>query len=110
MSKDPKEVQNIWFPGRYQGREGDYAQKISECDIDEVVRLVVARAQEDEAWLLANGFKEPIHIEALRRKTRFVMDGKNIQQCVDYVQTKGEDPTVDWVCRELAKAAKVMVR
>jgi hypothetical protein len=101
------EEQTIWYPGIYGGRQGDYAKKVAECDIDEIVRLVQIRAQEDGQWAIDNdhvGDNE----DNMRRMMKFVADGKNIKQCVEHIYKEGveQERTVDFVCRDLANASK----
>ena len=93
----PEEI--MWYPGLdYVGREADYTKHISECEIDEVLELVQKRAQEDYDWIMRNGMASDSE-ERMGKMLAWVSNHNNITQCV---QTNlEEDPTVDWVCREL---------
>lgn len=104
----------IWFPGEYHGREGDYAKLVADVPLEELTALVQNRAQEDGDWAIAHGFvgKNNEHKAKMHRLMEFVSKPSNIQQCVWHVFNNGEERirTVDWVCRDLANASKVMVR
>lgn len=95
------EDQIIWFSGIYNGREGDYAKKVSELELAQVNFLVRQRAKEDGEWAIENG-----HVgdneDVMRKMMAWVSDPINIRQCVK----ANPDETVDWVCRDLTNAAK----
>lgn len=96
-----KPEENMWYPGPdYKGREGDYAKKISECEIDEVLELVQQRACEDYDWIMRNGMASDSE-ERMGKMLAWVSNHNNITQCVQ--ANLENDPTVDWVCRELGK-------
>lgn len=95
------EEQNIWFPGIYGGREGDYAKLVADIPEDHVVELVQQRAKEDGEWAIKTdrvGDDE----DKMRKMMAWVSDEKNIRQCLK----ANPDETVDWVCRDLANATK----
>lgn len=97
----------IWFPGIYRGREGDYAKKVGDISLPELMALVEKRAQEDGEWAIEN--KVVGENEAnMRKMMEFVSTGINITQCVGHIRRNGteNETTVDWVCRELANASK----
>jgi hypothetical protein len=105
----------IWFPGIYHGRsDGQYGLKATDVPIDEIIELVQQRAQDDGEWSIDNGFVGPNNESEpkMRRMMAFVADEKNIRQCVEHIRAGNspENATVDWVCRDLANASKVMVR
>lgn len=92
--------QNIWYPGLdYKGREGDYAQPcVGTFPQEMVIELVRKRAQEDYAWVMANGMASDSE-ERMSKMLVWVSDYKHIHQCL----TANPDETIDWVCRELGK-------
>lgn len=101
------EDQTIWFPGIYNGREGDYAKTLSEVTQVELLNLVQQRAQEDGEWAIDNGFVGDDE-DKMRKMMAWVSDLDNINQCVDHINKEGllDQRTVDFVCRDLANASK----
>lgn len=103
----PQET-NMWWPGLdYQERGGNYAKSIADVSLVELTRLVKTRVEQDGEWTIKNkhvGDRE----ELMRKMMAWASKDENIQQCVAQLVREGteEDHTVDWVCRELAKAAK----
>ena len=97
------EDQTIWFPGIYNGREGDYAEIVDTLPRERVVELVQTRAKEDGEWAIDNGFVGD-NEDKMRTMMAFVSDETNILQCIDYGNNSHE--TVDWICRDLANASK----
>lgn len=109
---DYKAESNIWNPGVYEPRtDGDYARTISDISLDEITELVQQRAKTDGEWTIENGLVGNNEI-LMRRMMEFVADPKNIQQCTAYIYAEDTEyeRTVDWVCRELANASKIMIR
>lgn len=113
---DPEELEKhsyttIWFPGVYSGRQGVYAQTVQFIQFDDLVELVQKRADEDGNWAIDNDFVGP-NEDKMRRMMEFVSDPTNIRQCLEHLTKNNEESirTVDWVCRDLAKASKMMVR
>jgi hypothetical protein len=100
------ENQTIWFPGIYEGRQGDYAKHISEVMDEDLFRLVQERAKEDGEWAIANGHVGENNENELtmRLMMKWVSDPNNIRQCFEAHIV--ENPTVDWICRDLANASK----
>lgn len=106
------EAELIWYPGIYDGRtDGGYGQFVADISLDEIVKLVQKRATEDGEWAIANGFVGD-NEDKMRRMMEFVSDRTNIQQCTAWIYKDGEeyDRTIDFVCRDLANASKMMVR
>jgi hypothetical protein len=110
-----QDFETIWFPGIYHGRNTDeYTQLAAPLPMPELIALVAKRAHEDGEWAIANGLvgennrNEP----KMRRMMDFVADAKNIQQCVEHILAEERDleATVDWVCRDLANASRMLVR
>lgn len=101
------EDQTIWFPGIYNGREGDYVRTISVVSLNELTKLVQQRAKEDGEWAIENGFVGD-NEDKMRKMMAFVSDPVHIQQCVGHILKAGNEgqTTVDWVCRDLANASK----
>lgn len=102
------EKQTIWYPAPdYVGRTDlDYAQPVLGTSLDTTVSLVQKRAQEDGEWIIAQGLVGD-HEVNMRRMMEFVSNSTNIAQCVGHVsKNRQNETTVDWVCRELAQAAK----
>lgn len=102
----------IWFPGIYEGRtDSEYTQLVADIPLDEIVDLVKKRAREDGEWAIANGLVGD-NEDKMRRMMQFVSDRVNIQQCTAYIyKENGEhERTIDYVCRDLANASKMMVR
>lgn len=97
------EDQVIWFPGIYNGRQGDYAKFVADVPEGQVVELVQQRAKEDGEWAIENN-----HVggrpELMRKMIAWVSDETNIRQCLK----ANPDETVDWICRELANATKAI--
>jgi len=104
------EDQTIWFPGVYNGRQGDYAQLVSDVSLNELTELVQKRAQEDGEWAIANGHvgENNENEDTMRKMMAWVSDSVNIQQCVGHILKNKADTTttVDWVCRDLANGSK----
>lgn len=105
--------ENMWFPGPdalYKGREGVYAQSISDFSGEDLTNLIQRRAHEDAEWAVANGLVG--HQEDLMHKmVDWVSRDVNIIQCVIHIkEMDGEQVesirSVDWMCRHLANAAK----
>lgn len=108
--------QTIWFPGlpdvTYRGREDeDYTQLAAEAPFEMLVLLAQERAKEDGEWLIAHDLVGD-NEEKMRKMMEFVSDRRNIGQCLEHIFAEGKDNerTVDWLCRDLANASKVMVR
>lgn len=101
----------IWFPGIYSGREGDYAKLVIQTSTEELVALVQKRAKEDGEWAIENNVVGD-NEDKMRRMMAFVSDQTNIEQCVAHIVKEGRETeaTVDWVCRDLANASKVMIK
>jgi hypothetical protein len=105
---------NIWFPGvfeEYEGRtDGLYANSIAEIPELGLIQLVQTRAKEDCEWVIANDHAVG-NEDKMRRLMDFVSDEKNILQAMNHVYKENmqKERTVDWLCRELANASKVMV-
>lgn len=101
------EEQTIWFPGIYNGREGDYAKKVADVSLVELTELVTKRAQEDGQWAIDNG-----HVgnneDKMRRMIAWVSDPENIRQCLNHILKEEMEHarTVDFVCRDLANGSK----
>lgn len=107
----PINPRNIWFPGAYVSREDDeYTQLASDPPFEMLVLLVQKRAKEDGEWAIENhlvGSNE----DKMRLMMVFVSDRKHIGQCLEHIfaEERDEVATVDWVCRDLATAAKYMI-
>lgn len=104
MSDEIREEEIIWFPvdAAYKGRQGVYAQKAGDISPGDLVKLVQKRAQEDGEWSIENG-----HVggneDIMRKMMEWVSRPEIIKQCVNANLDK--NPTVDWICRELAEAS-----
>lgn len=109
--------QNIWYPWIYEGRQGDYAKKITEVDIDQIVELVQKRVEEDGESSISNGLvgENKEHEPVMRKLMSWASNETNIRQCVRHLLDEAkaleansdyEPRTVDFVCRDLANAAK----
>lgn len=105
--------ENMWFPGPdalYKGREGVYAQSISDFSGEDLTNLIQRRAHEDAEWAVVNGLVG--HREDLMHKmVDWVSRDANIIQCVISIkEEEGEkdrsERTVNDMCRVLANAAK----
>lgn len=94
---------NIWFPGTYHGRTGEYNQLASLLSQEELVRLVQTRVQEDGQWCIDNDFVGD-NEDVMRAMMKWASTESNITQCLSSNLVSG--PTVDWICRDLANAAK----
>jgi hypothetical protein len=97
---------NMWFPGPdslYKGREGVYARSAIEFPRPELIRLVVKRIEEDGKWILDLGLTGG-NEELMHKMIQWASNPRNITQCFD--SNAEQNPTVDWICRELANAAK----
>lgn len=105
--------ENMWFPGPdalYKGREGVYAQSLSDFSGEDLTNLIQRRAHEDAEWAITNslvGHNE----ELMRRMVGWVSRDRNIIQCVISIKEEEDekDPserTVNDMCRVLANAAK----
>lgn len=98
--------ENMWYPGPealYTGKTDPYSLEAHRATADELVQMVQERAQEDGEWVIENGLyagKE----ELMRKMIEWVSRPDVIVQCADANLDKGV--SVDWVCRELANAAK----
>jgi len=107
------EEEVIWYPGIYGGRRIDtsYTQTIADVSLAELTELVQKRAQEDGQWSIDNGLVGD-NEDKMRRAMEFVSNPMNIQQCVSHIlkEEAETERTVDWVCRDLANASKMMVR
>lgn len=106
------EDQVLWFPGVYHGRfDEQYGRTVAMVENRELIRIVQARAQEDGEWAIENhlvGDNE----DKMRRMMAFVSDEKNILQALSHIYAEDTqmERTVDWLCRELGNASKVMIR
>lgn len=100
---DIHESETIWFPGIYNGREGEYLKKANQVMFDRLVELVQKRAKEDGEWVIKNGFVGN-NEDKMRAMMEFVSDEKHIRQCFEYNDNAEE--TIDWICRDLANASK----
>lgn len=112
---DVQEHETIWYPDIYGGRTTDeYTQIAAYLPFEELVRLVQKRAEEDGEFCIANGFVGPNNESEpkMRRMMEFVSKETNIRQCLDHIHREGleHERTVDFVCRDLANASKVMIR
>lgn len=103
----------MWFPDPdlYVGRDDpDYTQTVKDLPLERVIELVQTRATEDGEWGIANGRVGPNNRSEpkMRRMMEFASDPKNIEQALDYIYKEGtaDERTVDFVCRELAKASQ----
>jgi hypothetical protein len=118
---DIKPENIIWYPGIYEGRsDPEYTQLVSELlsEPEVLIERVQKRAQEDGQWAIDNhvvGNNE----EKMRRFMAFVSDEKNIHQAIEHIRKetqetdyweKYEPRTVDWICRDLANAAKWLIK
>lgn len=99
--------QTIWYPGIYDGRQGDYAKIVAEVPEKELIQLVQTRAQEDGEWAIENDFVGD-NENVMRKMMEWVSNPENIRQCVEHVHKEEMENvrTVDWVCRDLANASK----
>jgi hypothetical protein len=98
--------QNMWFPGPdafYQGREGDYAKSAIKFNRPDLVQLVKQRVEADTEWVLEN-HRYGEHEDIMHKMAVWASREQNIVQCFN--SNAGNNPTVDWICRELANAAK----
>lgn len=99
---------NMWFPGpdsMYTGREGDYARSAIEFPQVGLINLVRTRIEEDGEYILERGLtggRDNLMCQMMEWASRFEV----IIQCFD--SNAGDNPTVDWICRELAHAAKAI--
>lgn len=107
----------IWFPldSLYEPRtDGGYERLVSDVSLVELTSLVQHRAQEDGNWAIENGLvgENNANRDKMVRMMQFVGSDRNIQQCVGHLIKDGEEDerTVDWVCRDLAKASKALIR
>jgi hypothetical protein len=106
-SYESHEQSIIWFPGVYSGREGDYAKFVMEFSEEQIISLVQQRAKEDGEWAIETG-----HVgdneDIMRKMMAWVSNEKNIRQAIAhlYLDNGGYTRTVDWLCRDLANAAK----
>lgn len=103
---DIQPEENMWFPGPdslYTGREGDYARSAIEFNRPELVKLVSTRVEEDGEWVLELGLTDG-NDELMRKMMKWASNPRNIIQCFN--SNAGDNPTVDWICRELTNAAK----
>jgi hypothetical protein len=91
----------IWFPGIYNGREGDYALISSDIPEAKLIELVQQRAHEDGEWAIQNDFVGD-NEDIMRKMMAWVSDPKNIKQCME----ANPNETVDWICRDLANGSK----
>lgn len=100
------EDQTIWFPGFYRGLQGPYAQPAGAISREKLVDLVQARATIDGEWTIANGLVgvDGVNEPLMRKMMEWVSRPQNIIQCYEANLEYG--PTVDWICRHLAEAAK----
>lgn len=103
------EETTIWFPGIYRGREGDYAKTVGELEDDRVIDLVRERVKDDGEWAIAND-RVGDNADVMRKMMAWAGDPKNIAQCLEhvYAEENAHIRTVDWVCRDLANAAKAI--
>lgn len=102
----------IWFPGIYGGRtEGLWIKLVGDVPRDEIISLVQQRAKEDGEFAIENDLVGD-NGDKMRRMMAFVSDEKNIVQCLEHIQNEDRNLkcTVDFVCRDLANASKVMIR
>jgi hypothetical protein len=108
-SAEPKITaeETIWFPGIYSGRQGDYAKLVMECSEEQIIALVQQRAKEDGEWAIENGFVGD-NEDVMRKMIKWVSDETNIRQAMSHLtlDNGGHTRTVDWICRDLANAAK----
>lgn len=104
------EDMTIWFPGTYNGRKGYYAKTIAEMPENRIIGLVQKRAREDAQWAIDNGHvgenneNEP----EMRAMEEWVSRRGNIVQALEHIDKDGlqTERTVDWLCRDMANAAK----
>lgn len=99
------EDQTIWFPGFYRGLQGPYAQKAGAISREKLVDLVQARATIDGEWAIQTD-RVGENEELMRKMMEWVSRPNNIIQC--YEANIDIDPTVDWICRHLAEAARTI--
>lgn len=103
--------ENMWYPGPenlYQGRSGVHAQKTTDFSGEDLTNFVQRRAHEDGEWAIANNLVGNSE-ELMRKMVDWVSRDANIIQCIIHARESGmkvEERTVDWLCRELANAAK----
>lgn len=96
--------QNMWFPGIYHGREDDaYTQLAGHIPEEQLVNLVQQRIQEDGQWCIDNGLVGD-NADVMRAMMKWASTPSNITQCLSSNLDQG--PSVDWICRDLANAAK----
>lgn len=94
----------IWYPGPdYVGRQGRYAKPASEVSWNMLFALVQKRAEEDGEWAIENN-RVGGRPEFMRKMMKWVSDSENIVQCLE--ANRDQNPTVDWICRELANTTK----
>jgi hypothetical protein len=107
------EEQLIWFPDDriYSPRGMEYSKLVTDATLDEIVDLVRKRAEEDGQYCIDHHLVGG-HDDKMRRWMAFVSERKNIQQCTAHIyrESMENERTIDWVCRDLANASKVMVR
>lgn len=103
------EEQVIWFPGIYSGREGDYAKPVVEFSDEELVELVQKRAQEDGEWAIETGHVGH-HEDLMHKMMEWVSRRENIIQALEHIHKENAhtERTVDWLCRDLANASKLI--
>lgn len=98
--------ENMWYPGpeaMYKGQTDLHSLEAHLATNDELVKMVQERAREDGEWVIENGLASGKE-ELMRKMIEWVSRSETIVQCADANLDKGV--TVDWVCRELANAAK----
>jgi hypothetical protein len=96
--------QNMFFPEIYNGREdGGYEKQANLLPEDEFVSLVQDRVQQDGQWCIDNDLVGD-NADVMRAMMKWCSTPSNITQCLQSNLDLG--PTVDWICRDLANAAK----
>lgn len=102
--RDIKPEETIWYPGIYVGLDdSSYQQIASKIPSGTLISLVQNRAKADGEWAINNDFFGDSE-DVMRKMMEWVSRTDNIMQCVE----ANPNETVDWVCRELAEASKVI--
>lgn len=102
--RDIKPEETMWFPGIYAGYENSLYQQIaSKIPSGTLISLVQNRTKADGEWAINNDFFGDSE-DVMRKMMEWVSRTDNIMQCVE----ANPNETVDWVCRELAEASKVI--
>lgn len=105
--------QNMWYPGDdYEPRaQGKYTQMVGALEPGEVVFLVRGRVQKDLVYAAPNGFMGE-EKEKMRELMAFCINHQTITHILFGIAEAGEENerTVDWVCRELGKRSRGLLK